>query len=137
MRIKIALLAIFATFSAFCLPAAEKFKPYSGNPILAVEPASEPSVWVEGDSLRMAFSTGWDASSAIMLANSFHALDWSQGSATTVIGNGAGAEAHWAVRSTLIKAGSQYRIYYADSGENIRLATSEDGKSFARQPGTV
>lgn len=118
------------------------FRPDPLNPVLTpAEPweqgaVFEPNVIQAGAGLLMSYTGGWKPS-AIGIARSKDGVHWERVSRQPALGLGSGGEAGPAMRSSLLKVGGEFRLYYADGQGNIRLATSADGEHFQRQPQVV
>jgi hypothetical protein len=121
-----------------------KFTPYASNPILRPTQTWEAgntariSVIKDGSILRGAYWGGTYSSHPggyICVATSSNGLSWTRVSSLPVLGGGHGGEANDAERPTLLKVGSEYRIYYqiGDTPTDIGLATSSDGSVFTAQ----
>lgn len=97
----------------------------------------EPSVINDNGVLKMTYTAGWDYA-GLGMAQSTDGINWTKISNGPVVGQGMAGELY-ASRSTFLKVGNEYRIYFADKNPdaNIRLATSTDGLHFTVQAQNV
>ena len=57
-------------------------------------------------------------------------LHWTPYGTGPILGNGAGGEPGYAIRSNLLKVGDEIRCYYIDTYGSLRMARSSDGYLF-------
>jgi hypothetical protein len=114
------------------------FLPHPANPILSPaklweeDAVFEPNVIRTDQGFLMSYTGGWN-SSAIGLARSVDGIRWSRVDPSPALGQGGGGESGTAQRSSLLKLGNQYRLYYSDGHGDLRLALSLDGDHFHRE----
>ena len=92
---------------------------------------SEPSVMKVDGLWHMTYSANAFALKGdpcvIGLKTSADGLHWQAQGPDPLIGAGHGGEPGWAVRSSQVKVGDEYRVYYKDMWGSLRYATSTDG----------
>ncbi|HTB33491.1 MAG TPA: hypothetical protein VK842_01385 [bacterium] len=116
------------------------FQPHASNPVLSpalpweMDAVYEPNVIASAGSYLMSYTGGWGMGrTAIGIAHSMDGVHWVRQDPSPALGLGHGGEDGAAMRSSLLKVGDGYRLYYADGPGNLRLATSPDGVHFQRQ----